>query len=332
MRIAIDVMGGDKAPDEILRGTYEAASELGIEPVLVGDSVIIWNSAVSLGFDPDRFEIVHTDERIMMDDDPVSVVRSKKRSSITLGLNLLRDGEADAFVSAGNTGALHVGSSLIVRKIKGVLRSGIGTVLPLAKPVLLLDSGANTDVIPEYLLQWALMGIVYMNRFYGIADPSVGLLNNGSEKTKGKELEKEAFVLLSEAGINFKGNIEARDIPLAPCDIIVTDGFTGNIVLKLCEGIGLFFFSEIKNMYKKSKLSELSSVLVREDLRNMREKYDFAKHGGAPFLGISKPVIKAHGSSDATAFKNAIRQAVSFAENDVVSDIENIINVYRKIK
>lgn len=318
-------MGGDNAPRELVRGAVAAASEYGVDIVMIGNKDEIEKIAREDSLDISSVEIVHTEVKIEMDDDAVSVVRSKKDSSMSRGLYMLRDGECDALVSAGNSGALHAGSSLIVRKIKGVHRAGIATVLPLKKPILLMDSGANIDIVPEDLVQWGTMGAIYMNNIYGIESPSVGLVNNGVEETKGTATEREAYKLFKDADINFAGNIEAREIPNAPCDVIVTDGFTGNVILKLIEGMGSFIFSELKTMFLSGIASKVAAVLMKKHLRGLKHKFDASEHGGAPFLGVAKPVIKAHGSSDAKAIKNAVRQAIEYSKTGIIQKIADSI-------
>lgn len=319
-------MGGDNAPRELVRGALAAAEEYGVEIVMIGNRAEIDKVAAEDSLDLSSVEIVHTEVKIDMEDDAVSVVRAKKDSSMSLGLYMLRDGECDAFVSAGNSGALHVGSSLIVRKIKGVRRAGIATVLPMKKPLLLMDCGANIDVVPEDLVQWGTMGAIYMNSIYGIKSPTVGLVNNGVEETKGTPTEIEAYKLFKEADVNFAGNIEAREIPNAPCDVLVTDGFTGNAILKLIEGMGSFIFSELKTMFLASAVSKIAAVLMKKHIRGLKHKFDASEHGGAPFLGVAKPVIKAHGSSDAKAIKNAVRQAIEYSKTGIIEKIADSIS------
>jgi len=327
LRIAVDVMGGDNAPLELVRGVVMAAAEYNAEIVMVGDTAEINRVAIENEIDISGIDTVHTDVKIEMDDFAMDVVHAKKDSSMSVGLRMLREGECDAFVSAGNSGALHVGSSLIVRKIKGVHRAGIATVLPLARPILLMDSGANIEVTPDYLVQWAMMGSVYMKKIYGIKAPAAGLINNGVEETKGTQLMKDTYKLLRDSDLNFVGNIEAREIPFAPCDVLVTDGFTGNVVLKLIEGMGSFMFGELKAMFMANTVTKVAALAMKDQAKAMKRKFDASEHGGAPFLGVAKPVIKAHGSSDARAIKNAIRQAIDYSKTGVIYDIANNIAV-----
>ena len=322
MRIIVDVMGGDNAPLEILKGTYAASQEYSASFILVGDREKIEYIAEENGFDIRRFEIVDTKTVITMEDDPLCVVRSKSDSSMSTALRLLAEDKGDAVVSAGNSGALFTGASLIVRKIRGVKRAAIGSVLPFSPPVLLLDSGANIEVTDDCLVQFAAMGAAYMRNYYGVESPRVGLLNNGAEDCKGTELQLSAHKLLrAEKDINFVGNIEGNQLAFDACDVLVTDGFTGNILLKTVEGMGKLMITELKNLFLSSNVSKISALLVKNHIKELKHQYDSSEHGGAPILGISKPVIKAHGSSNAKAFKNAIRQAIAVVDTGVTYDI-----------
>ncbi len=322
MRIIVDAMGGDNAPLEMIKGTIAASKEYNASFILVGDAERIKNIAVENGFDLRRFEIVNTDVSITMEDDPLCVVRSKSNSSMAVALRLLAEGKGDAVVSAGNSGALFTGASLIVRRIRAVKRAAIGAILPFTPPVLLLDSGANINVTDENLDQFAVMGSAYMRNCYGVIKPRVGLLNNGSEECKGTELQLAAYKRLSEnKSINFIGNVEANQLAFNVCDVVVTDGFSGNILLKSIEGMGKLMIGELKSLFLSSNVSKLSALLVRKSVRELKHRYDSTEHGGAPILGISKPVIKAHGSSNAKAFKNAIRQAIAVVDTGVTYDI-----------
>lgn len=322
MRVIVDVMGGDNAPLEILKGTVAASTEVNANFILVGDRDEIERLALENRFDIRRFDIVHTKTAITMEDDPLSVVRAKKDSSMSVGLRLLADGEGDVFVSAGNTGALFTGATLIARKVRGIQRAAIGSVLPAVKPCLLLDSGANVVVTEEYLEQFAIMGAAYMKKMYGLDAPEVGLLNNGTEQTKGTPLQIEANRRLAACEeINYVGNVEGNAVPFGVCDVLVTDGFTGNVFLKTMEGVGKLLLKAVKDVFMTNGLTKLSALLVKKSFSGMKKVFDPAEHGGAPFLGISKPVVKAHGSSDARAFKNAIFEAIRYAESDVIYDI-----------
>ena len=323
MKIIVDIMSGDNAPDEILKGAFLAYAEYDHELVLVGDTEIISECAKKYGFDlnAEGIEIVHASEVVTMDDEALAV-RNKRDSSMTVALRLLRDGKGDALVSAGNTGALYTGAVLIVSRIHGFRKAGIGTLLPFESPVLLLDSGANTQVTDENLEQFALIGSLYMSKVLGIENPRVGLLNNGVERTKGTQVLQDTYVRLEEnKNINFVGNIECKVLPFNTCDVIITDGFTGNAVLKLSEGLGAFFMKKLKTVFKKNAVTKLSAAMVKPGLKQMKKDFDASEHGGAPLLGVSKPVLKAHGSSDAKAIKNAIRAAATYADSGIIGEI-----------
>ena len=324
--VIVDIMGGDKAPVETLKGAVLAKEELGAEVncILVGDKSLIEKAAKENGLSIDGFEIVHTESVVTMEDDPISVVRGDKTEcSMAIGLRMLKEGKGDAFVSTGNTGALFTGATLIVRKIKGVKRPAIAALLPMQPPVLLLDSGANVVATPEYLEQFALMGSAYMKNVMGVESPRVGLLNNGAEEHKGTELQIETHKLLkANKDINFVGNIEGNAAINNTCDVLVADGFTGNIFLKTLEGFGKMILKTLKNTLYKSLKTKIAALMLKKDLGSMKKNFDAGEFGGAPILGIAKPVIKAHGSSDAKAFKNAIRQAVAFANASLNDEIE----------
>lgn len=322
MRVIVDVMGGDHAPLEMVKGAVEASKTLNASFVLVGDAAQIERVAEEQGLDLRRFDIVHSDEVITMQDDPLSVVRAKKGSSMGVGLHLLADGKGDVFVSTGNTGALFTGATLIVRKVRGIQRAAIGTILPVTQPCVLLDTGANVTVTEEYLEQFAVMGSAYVKKVFGVESPTVGLLNNGTEDCKGTPLQIEANKRLRACpSISYVGNVEASAVPFGACNVLVTDGFTGNVFIKTMEGTGRYIMGAVKSVFKKNQISKLSALLVRNSLLEMKRTFDPSEYGGSPFLGISKPVVKAHGSSDAHAFANAIRAAVSYAESGAIYDI-----------
>ena len=325
MRIIVDVMGGDNAPRETVLGAFAAAKEFdrSIEYTLVGDEAAIREIAAEQGVDLARFDIVPTVEVITMEDDPVCVMRAKKESSMSTGLRMLAEGKGDAFVSTGNTGALFTGAMLIVRKIKGLQRAGIATILPLSNPVLLLDTGANVEVTEQNLEQFARMGSAYMKTLYGLENPRVGLLNNGSEECKGTPLYVAAHARLAACeDINFVGNVEGNTLMKDACDVLVCDGFTGNILVKTIEGMGKLLMGNLKGVFLNSGLKgKLSALMVKKDIGTMKKRFDANEIGGAPILGISKPVLKAHGSSNAKAFKNAIRQAIAYASSSTIADI-----------
>lgn len=325
MRIIVDVMSGDHAPLEMLLGVDRAAKQSfseGVQYVLVGDEQVINAVAKEKQIDISAYEIHHTDVVLTMEDEPMAVMREKKNSSLGLGLQLLASGEGDAFVSSGNTGALFSGASLIVKRVKGIQRAGIGSLLPLTTPFMLLDSGASVRPNEEYMLGFAIMGSAYMKAIYGIDSPRVALINNGAEEHKGTELHQAAYAKLKESKlINFIGNVEGNKLPLGACDVAVSDGFTGNVVLKTIEGMGKMLSVELKALFGGSLNGILAYLLMKRALKKFKKKFDVTEHGGAPILGISKTVIKAHGSSNAKAFSNAIRQAVDCVNKGVVDII-----------
>lgn len=328
MKILLDIMSGDNAPLETLRGAALAAESLPAELLLVGNTEIIRKTAEENGINLERenIEIVHAESVITMDDAPLSVVREKNDSSMSVGLKMLSEGKADAFVSAGNTGALHAGSTLIVRRIKGVKKSAIATVLPYKNPMMLIDSGANIEITPDVYVQFAQMGSVYMNKIMGVETPRVGLLNIGAERAKGTKTAVEAYGLLETAdAINFVGNVEGRDLPVGACDVCVTDGFTGNIVLKLTEGCGSYMVSKMKDIFYKNAITKMSALFVKKGLMQMKKDFDASEYGGAPLLGLSKPVIKAHGGSDAKAIFHAVGQAIKCVETNMVYEIAKTV-------
>ena len=323
MRIIIDAMSGDNAPLEIVKGAGLAAEEFSNEKfILVGNEEIIKKIASENNVDISNMEIVHTEGVISMHDDPLSIARAKKDSSMAVGLRLLADGKGDVFVSAGNTGALFTGASLIVRKMKGVLRPAIGTLMPFNPPVLLLDSGANLVISEENMEQFAHMGSAYMKKMYGLENPRVGILNNGEEDCKGLQLQIDSYKRLSaDKDINFVGNIEGNKVMNNSCDVLITDGFTGNILLKTVEGMGKMMIGLLKGIFYKNIFSKISALIVKKSLSGIKKDFDPAEHGGAPILGVAKPVIKAHGSSKAKAVKSAVRQAIKYVSSGVTEDI-----------
>ena len=321
MKILIDVMSGDNAPLEIIKGAEMAAKEFKHDIIIIGDENVISDIVVKNEIDLSNIEIVNASSVITMEDKPMCVVREKKDSSMSIGLKMLSEGKVDAFVSAGNTGALITGATLIVRRIVGINRAAIATVLPLSNPVLLMDSGANLTVTSDNILQFAFMGAKYMEKIYNIDSPRVGQLNNGTEYNKGNELQLESYEALTESGLNFVGNVESKAVPFDVCDVLVTDGYTGNIFLKAVEGMGKFMMGLLKDVLYTNVATKVSALTMKDKISDIKHRFDTSEHGGAPLLGISKPVIKAHGSSDAKAIKNAVRQAISFVETGINNDI-----------
>ena len=329
MKIIIDVMGSDNGADALVTGAVRALKEIsGLEVVLVGDSGQINSVLEREGAKGDsRLTVVHTTEVIDMHDSPSLAFRRKKDSSMAVALNMLAAGEGDAALSAGNTGAWLAGSTFVVKRIKGIRRPALAPALPTkAGKAILVDCGANVVCTAEDLLQFAVMGSCYAHKQLGIASPRVGLINNGAEDTKGTPMYVEAYQLLKAAGqrgeINFVGNIEGREIAMGAADVLVCDGFTGNVVLKTYEGLGLYLVSLLKGIFKKNIFTMLAAALVSGGLKDLKKTMDYKEVGGAPLLGIAKPVIKAHGSSDPEAAKSAIRQACLFVESGFVGEIE----------
>lgn len=322
INIVVDAMGGDNAPLSIVEGCVKAVKDFDIKITLVGDESVV---RPCLGdYSGDRIEIVHAPDVISCDDDPAKSIRYKKDSSIVVGMNLVAEGKGDAFVSAGSSGAVVSGATLIIKRIHGIRRVAIGTVFPSAnKPTLVMDCGANADCTPEFLQQFAIMGNAYMNSVYGVEEPVVALLNNGAEEHKGSLLYKETHQLLKETPVNFYGNIEARDILKGIADVVVVDGFAGNVLLKTTEGTASYFSKLLKDMLSKNIVSKLAALVLMSGIKNMKKAFDYTEHGGAPILGSKNVVIKAHGSSNAKAFYNAIRQAKLFVENKVIDSINN---------
>ncbi len=313
MKLIVDAMGGDHAPDQIVLGAMEAKEDLeDLELVFTGDEKAIREVMKKNGLDPDSVRIVDAPDTISMEEDPLCILKSKRNSSMAKGLCLLRDGQGDAFLSAGSTGALVVGSSSRIYKVKipGVRRVAIGSVLPLTNPTLLMDSGANLELSPEEMVQFAHMGNAYMKGVYGLKKPKIALVNNGAEETKGTALYAESHRLLKkEESLRFVGNIEGRDIPLGKADVILCDGFVGNVILKLSEGFGKFISKELKGMLGHGLKGKLAGLLILSDLKKFKSRLSYEKHGGAPILGTVRPVIKAHGSSKKKAIENAVKQA-----------------------
>ena len=325
MKMIIDCMGGDKAPLEMLKGVIAAKAELGGDYLLVGHKTQLETLAKENGLDLSDFEILHAETVITMEDDSMAF-REKKDSSMTMALRALANNEGDALVSCGNTGALFAGSSLTVRRIKGVHRAALAAMLPFQPPVLLLDCGANVTVQPDFLVQFATMGSAYMKAIYGLEKPRVGLLNNGTEEHKGTPLQTEAYQLLKNCpDIHFVGNVESGMMPFDVCDVLVTDGFTGNVLLKSLEGMGKLVMTRMKGIFYATPLTKLAALTVKKPFMQFKKDFDVKEHGGSPILGLRKPVIKAHGSSDARAFKSAIRLAMRFAESGATATIEQLL-------
>ncbi len=334
MRILVDAMGGDHAPQEIVKGSLRALRELGVDVTLVGRREEILDCLAD--DEKTLVTIVDAREVITMEDDPSTATRRKKDSSMAVALRLLKDGEGDAVVSAGSTGALLTGATLTVKRIRGIRRAALAPVLPAGEHgVMLIDCGANVECTAEYLLQFAYMGSFYARKLMGLASPRVGLLNVGTEDTKGGELQHQAFALLRQAHeegrICFIGNVEGTDVFSGAADVVVTDGFTGNVLLKSAEGVIKFMMHALKDVFYKSTKNKLAAAVLKNDLSEMKRSLDVNEVGGTALVGISAPVIKAHGSSNAASFYAAIRQAVRFAESGIITDISDNID-YMKLR
>ena len=345
--IIVDAFGGDHAPLEVLRGCALAIEEFNpkynpkqhpiqdrvfeMRITLVGDEDYLRQLAHKEKIPLVGIDIVHSETIMPMEADPVEILKKYENCSMARGFKLLAERKGDAFVTAGSTGAAVVGATFLLKRLRGVKRAAIATVIPTATGAfLLLDAGANSECRPDMLLQFGIMGSIYMNKVMGINNPRVGLVNIGVEPNKGTNLQTSARELLEKAPINFIGNIEAREVPLGGCDVAVTDGFTGNVMLKLIEGMAKFFSGEIKGVFKSNPFAMLGSVALMGGMKRFKKKLDYTEHGGAPLLGFKFPVIKAHGSSNAKAFKNAIGQALKCCDHDIITEIEQVLKDYKE--
>ncbi len=327
MRIAVDAMGGDHAPGSIVEGSILALKEYGTELYLVGLEEEIHRFLNIEDRSNPKIHIVGASEIIGTDETPVNAIKHKKDSSMVVGLKLVKDGQCDAFVSAGSTGAFLAGSLLKVGRIKGIDRPALSPLIPTARGAcMIIDAGANVDSKPKNLQQYAVMGSAYMEKVMGIERPRIGLLNIGTEESKGNELTKESYSLINNSGVNFIGNLEARDIISGVCDVCVCDGFAGNVLLKAVEGVAMTLFKLLKEEFTKNNRAKLGAMMLKGSLKNIKNRFDYTEVGGAPFLGINGIMIKAHGSSDANAVKNAIRQAKVFHDNGCLDMIMNEID------
>ncbi|MGI6114028.1 MAG: phosphate acyltransferase PlsX [Mahellales bacterium] len=323
MRVIVDAMGGDHAPEEIIKGCIDSQRDLGIHIILVGREDVIERELTRNGYTGNDISIIHASQVIEVTDQPVSAIKAKKDASMVVGLNLLRKGEGDAFISAGNTGALMAGALLRVGRIKGIDRPALAPTIPTEKgSLLLLDAGANTECRPNNLVQFGIMGSIYMDKVLGVPNPRIGLVNVGTEENKGNELVKKAYTGLSKTSINFVGNIEARDIPKGIVDVVVCDGFVGNIILKFMEGVALTLFDMLKTELSSGFKSKIGALLCKKAFKSFKRRMDYTEYGGAPLLGINGPVIKAHGSSNAKAIQNAINLAHTCDKNGVLDLIK----------
>lgn len=324
MRIIVDAFGGDNAPLAILQGCEMAVREYGVDILAVGSEKTIREVCGKNNISLDRISIIDVEKVMPVEVDAAEVVKSYDDSTLAVGLKMLANREGDAYVSAGSTGAVTVGASLFVKRIKGIKRAALATIIPNANGCyMLIDIGANKECRPEMLVQFGIMGSAYMEHIIGVKSPRIGTINIGAEDNKGLDLQKNANEQMKHAPINFIGNVEPRYLPQGACDVAVCDGFTGNVVLKLTEGLGKWFANELKGIFMESAASKLGYLFVKGGVSNFKSKMDYKEYGGAPLMGISRPVIKAHGSSDARAFKNAIRQAKEYTERGVIAQIES---------
>ena len=331
MKIILDAMGGDHAPEAPVLGAVQAAKDFGAQITLVGkgDQILEVMRKHNISDLPTGIEIANADEVVDMHDDPANVIRKKKNSSMVVGLKMVADGEGDAFVSAGSTGALLSGATLVVKRVKGIRRAAMGPVMPnkAGGKTVILDCGANAECTAEFLLQFGVVGSLYAKKYLGVENPKVGLLNIGTEDSKGTPLQKEAYAMLTDAAqkgiVNFVGNVEARDVPLGAVDVVVCDGFAGNVLLKSIEGTAMFMGSLMKHrIFKRNLFSAIGYLFCKSGVDEVMKMLDYREIGGTQFLGIKKPVIKAHGSSDALAFRNAVKQAMDAAGSDISQELE----------
>lgn len=323
MKIIVDAFGGDNAPLEIIKGASDAKNEYGVDILLVGDQETIRKVAAENEISLDGIAITHA-PGIFTNNDQPSAIRSKAKAdtSLATGFRLLKEGEGDAFISAGNSGAIGAGSMFIVKRIKGIKRVAFAPVIPTVNgQAMVIDSGINTDVRPAVLQQFAIMGSVYMEKVLGVNNPRVGLANVGTEEHKGDELRQETYKLLQKTPVNFIGNVEGRDIPLGGSDVVVCDGFTGNMIIKTYEGVAIALLGKIKAIFKKSFKNKLAASMIMGDLKEFKKEMDMDEFGGAPVLGCSKPVFKAHGSANAKTIKNAIRVCMGYVGNDIIGTV-----------
>lgn len=326
MRIAIDAMGGDHAPVETVKGAIEALNEVQGKMILIGKEDLINRELKKYTYDKDRVEIIHTTEVVENEDKPVIAIKRKKDASMVVGFEKLRQGEIDVLISAGNTGALLAGGLLRVGRIKGVDRPALTTVFPTFSGMFVLaDVGANAECKARNLKEFGIMGAIYAENVLGITNPKVGLVNIGTEEGKGTPVVNEAYQLLNESKLNFIGNVEARSIPDRAADVLVCDGFTGNIILKLTEGVAKSFMSELKGIFMSNVITKLSALVLKKNFKGMKTKMDYTEYGGAPLLGIKAPIVKAHGSSNAKAFKNAIKYAEKYVSTNIIEKISTDI-------
>ncbi|MGE5329539.1 MAG: phosphate acyltransferase PlsX [Deltaproteobacteria bacterium] len=327
MKIIVDAMGGDNAPEKIIKGCISALEVIESEIILVGKGNVVEEYLKKFGYKDNRISVYNAEEVVENEDVPTKAIKTKKNSSMVIGLNLLKEGKGDAFLSAGNTGALMAGALLIVGRMKGVDRPALAPIIPTYNgKALIVDGGSNSNCKPENLLQFAIMGNIYMQTTFGVENPRVGLVNIGTEEIKGNELTKNTYYLLKESGLNFIGNIEGRDIPLGSVDIAVCDGFVGNVILKVIEGMGKIFGKMIKEEVSTNLISKLGGLCLFKSFKRLKKRMDYTEYGGALYLGLEKPVIKCHGTSKEAEIKYSIIQAETFVKNKTVEKIRENLN------
>jgi len=325
MRIVLDGMGGDNAPEEIVKGAVSAAEAIEDEIYIVGDPDAIERQLRKCKYSGNQITVVPARDVITMEDSPVKAIRHKTDSSMVVGLNMLKDGRGDMFVSAGNTGALIVGSRLLLGRIRGIDRPALASIYPDmtgGDPCMLVDAGASSESKARNLLEYGLMGSIYVEKVWGRENPRVGLVNLGAEESKGTSVTKDAYKMLEVSDLNFIGNVEGRDVPKGVCDVIVCDGFTGNVILKLTEGVSLSIFKLIKDTLKSNVKAMVGGALIKSKLTRLKDEFDYEEYGGAPVLGVSGPVIKMHGSSSERAVRSAILRGLPYARENVVDIIK----------
>ena len=327
MKIILDGMGGDHAPASVVEGAVMALKEMDEEIIIVGQQELIENELKKYKYNKKRISIVDAREIITNDDAPVRAVRSKKDSSIVRGINMVKNGEGDIFISAGSTGALLSGGLFILGRIQGIDRPALASIYPIVgeKPSLLVDAGANAECKPQNLLEFGIMGNIYMEKVLGRENPRVGLVNIGEEAKKGNTLSKAAYELLDQSNMNFVGNVEARELPKGACDVIVADGFTGNVVLKLTEGFAWHLLQNIKARFTSGLKAKMGAALLIDKISDLKKEFDYSEYGGAPILGVKGPIVKMHGSSGASAVKNTILKGIPYVSGNVVETIQNSV-------
>lgn len=327
MKIILDGMGGDNAPEAIVEGAVLASREIEHQILIIGQEEKIRAELDNHRYDQDKISVINATEIISNDEAPVRAVRSKKDSSIVRGINMVKHGEGDIFISAGSTGALLAGGLFILGRIQGIDRPALASIYPIIGgiPSLLVDAGANADCKPNNLLEFGMMGSIYMEKVLGREQPRVGLVNIGAEAAKGSTLTKAAYDLLEQSHLNFTGNVEAREVPKGACDVIVTDGFIGNVLLKLTEGLAWNILQVIKQRFTDGVKAKLGAALLLDKIKGLKKEFDYSEYGGAPILGVRGPIVKMHGSSNANAVKNTILKGIPYVSEHVVDKIQNSV-------